>query len=82
MLNVTDSLLVGSTQDWLPLDIENQAANTVGRYKEASVFNVSIPNGKQYSFSSGSRISINVASTGTVSLETRALTLRIAVIKR
>lgn len=80
--NITDSLSVGSTQDWLPNQIENQAANASQLYTESTVFTVQVPAGKQYGFQPLFRSLTNVGSTGTLTVETLGYTMRVTAIKK
>jgi len=80
--NVTDGLSVASTQDYMPIQIEAQGPSDQGFYLESTVCVISIPNGKQYSFTPFARALIDAGSTGNVVLKTDAYTMRITVIKR
>jgi hypothetical protein len=82
VLNTTDSLNVSTTQDWMAPHIEDLPASQTTHYTEATSFNVVIPPGKTFQFTSLTRVIPVVGSTGNIRLVTSAYTLKIAAVKR
>lgn len=80
--NLTDSVLVSSTQDWMSAQLEDVPAGAVRSFGESTVFIVTIPGGKTFRFTPRCRVAPLVGSTGSIQLLTTAYTMRIATIKR
>jgi len=82
ILNVTTSLLVSSTQDFMQNQIEDQAANVSQIYFESTLFNLSVPANTTYRFTPYFRSFTDVGSTGTLTVETKAYTMRVTAVKK
>lgn len=82
VFNVTTSTLVGTTQDYMPAQIEDQPANTTRSFTESTVFVVSVPAGQTLRFTPRCRVFPVVGSTGNIDLDTSAYTMRITTVKR
>jgi hypothetical protein len=85
--NVTDSVAVPSPQDYFSGQIERLAAGQSAIVQEATVFNCTLPPGKTFEFTPLSQIMVDAVNnsgggSGTLTLETRAYTLRVTVLKR
>jgi hypothetical protein len=74
--------LVSTTQDFMQNQIEDQPANSSRQYFESTVFNVVVPSATTYRFTPFFRSFSDVGSTGTLTVETSAYTMRIAAVKR
>jgi hypothetical protein len=82
VLNVTDSLLVSSIQDWMDYQLRNVAPGASAQFMEAISFSISVPAGKNYSFTPKARTVIGGGGTGNPVLNTYAYSLRLAALKR
>lgn len=72
----TDQRLVASRQDFCPDTVDRVAAGESATAAESTVFNVVVPAGHTFTFTSYARIVVDVGSTGSVVLTTTNLDVR------
>lgn len=82
VLNVTDSILQPDLPVNAPKQIPAQAAGVTARFTEAVSAGVSVPAGKQYSFTPKARSITLAGSVDVPSLTTTGYSLRIAAVKK
>ena len=71
VVNVTDSLLVGSSQDSMPSQVAGLAAGQSTTFTESNTFTVEVPPGKTFAFTPYGRLtSLGIGTTGFHRLDT------------